>query len=122
MDTIKLEQLMSLFPDYTNVRVYNSDGDNLGTFDKNDKIDTKYANSVVKKADANWDMRIIDVLVEVPDYSERMFRFNCPFAGNWNAGDVVPVKPLDNGQVLVDGVAQITQSALESVGEFIPNN
>lgn len=36
-----------------------------------------------------------------------LIKFTKDFANNWKAGDVVEIKYLEKGEVLVDGVAEI---------------
>ena len=46
-------------------------------------------------------------------------RFKTDFADNWKAGDIVDAKYLDNGDVLVDGVAAIDARLLFEACEVI---
>lgn len=46
------------------------------------------------------------------------FKFTADFAGNWRKGDVVTVKKLDDGSILVDGVASCSLDDLAKVGHL----
>lgn len=46
-------------------------------------------------------------------------RFKTDFANNWKAGDIVDANYLDNGDVLVDGVAAIDARMLFEACEVI---
>ena len=46
------------------------------------------------------------------------FEFTADFAKNWRKGDVVTVKKLDDGSILVDGVASCSLDDLAKVGHL----
>lgn len=46
-------------------------------------------------------------------------RFKTDFANNWGAGDIVEAKWLSNGDILVDGVAEIDAKLLFEACEII---
>lgn len=46
-------------------------------------------------------------------------KFISDFAGNWKAGEIVEVKPLSNGDTLVDNVVRIDTALLMEYCEIV---